>query len=121
MNTPTSDAGADCLRVGFGETALGLILVAESERGVAAIFLGDDRTKLLRDLKIAFPSETLVADACETRDHRHLGESARSYGISEARSGFQVADDWRQRHGKKVRHRRNCGTADSVTSFSTTT
>lgn len=62
MHMRTSDADADRLRFGFGETALGLILVAESERGVAAIFLGDDRTKLLRDLKIAFPSETLVAD-----------------------------------------------------------
>lgn len=63
MNTQTSNAPAETLRFGYGETALGTLLAAESDRGVAAIFLGDDRAKLLRDLKVAFPGTELVADA----------------------------------------------------------
>jgi AraC family transcriptional regulator of adaptative response/methylated-DNA-[protein]-cysteine methyltransferase len=50
------------LRFGHGETALGTMLVAESDRGVAAIFLGDDRGKLLGELKGAFPGAALTAD-----------------------------------------------------------
>lgn len=49
-------------RYGYGETTLGAVLVAESERGVAAIFLGDDRARLLRDLNAAFPSASLTED-----------------------------------------------------------
>lgn len=41
---------------------LGTILVAESARGVAAIFLGDDRARLLRDLAAAFPGAGLSDD-----------------------------------------------------------
>ena len=43
------------LRFAYGDTTLGTILVATSARGVAALFIGDDRTKLLRDLKDIFP------------------------------------------------------------------
>ena len=50
------------LRFGIGETTLGTILVAESENGVAALFIGDDRTKLYRDLEEAFPGAELMAD-----------------------------------------------------------
>jgi AraC family transcriptional regulator of adaptative response/methylated-DNA-[protein]-cysteine methyltransferase len=39
-----------------------MVLVAESDRGVTAIFLGDDRAKLLCDLKAAFPGAALTAD-----------------------------------------------------------
>lgn len=63
MNTQTSNAPAETLHFGYGDSALGTVLVAESDRGVAAIFLGDDRAKLLRDLKAAFPGTALVADA----------------------------------------------------------
>jgi AraC family transcriptional regulator of adaptative response/methylated-DNA-[protein]-cysteine methyltransferase len=62
MKTPTPGAPTETLRFGYGESALGAVLVAESPLGVAAIFLGDDRAKLLRDLKAAFPGATLVAD-----------------------------------------------------------
>jgi AraC family transcriptional regulator of adaptative response/methylated-DNA-[protein]-cysteine methyltransferase len=62
MNTPTPDTSTEILRFGHGQSALGVVLAAESDRGVAAIFLGDDRARLLRDLKAAFPEATLIAD-----------------------------------------------------------
>ena len=52
----------ETLRFGYGDTALGTIVVAESAHGVVALFIGDDRAKLLRDLKDAFPSAELVLD-----------------------------------------------------------
>ena len=52
----------ETLRFGYGDTALGTIVVAESTRGVVALFIGDDRAKLLRDLKDAFPEAELVQD-----------------------------------------------------------
>ena len=65
MNTPILDTDAETLRFGYGESVLGTVLVAESDRGVAAIFLGDDRAKLLRDLKVAFPDAALIAGGAE--------------------------------------------------------
>lgn len=53
---------AETLRFGYADTALGTIVVAESARGVAALFIGDDRTKLLRDLKGTFQSAKLALD-----------------------------------------------------------
>ena len=50
----------ETLRFGYGSTALGTILVAESTHGVAALFIGDDRAKLLRDLNAAFPDTAFV-------------------------------------------------------------
>ena len=44
--------GADAdIRFGIGECSLGPILVARSEKGVCAIFLGDDPRELVRDLR----------------------------------------------------------------------
>ena len=63
MTTQTLDtAGPETLRFGYGEGALGTIVVAESIRGIAALFIGNDRAKLLRDLKDAFPEAELVLD-----------------------------------------------------------
>ena len=62
MNTAPPNIPADVLRFGYGETALGTVLVAEGDRGVAAIFLGDDRGRLLRHLEAALPDATLIAD-----------------------------------------------------------
>jgi AraC family transcriptional regulator of adaptative response/methylated-DNA-[protein]-cysteine methyltransferase len=53
---------AETLRFGYGNTALGTILVAESAHGFAALFIGDDRTELLRDLNEAFPDTAFVLD-----------------------------------------------------------
>ena len=63
MSTQTLDTGkSETLRLGYADAALGTILVAESSRGLAALFIGDDRAKLLRDLKDAFPGAELVLD-----------------------------------------------------------
>jgi AraC family transcriptional regulator, regulatory protein of adaptative response / methylated-DNA-[protein]-cysteine methyltransferase len=62
MNMPIPNTLTEALRFGYGESILGTVLVAESDRGVAAIFLGDDRAKLLRDLKSAFPDAKLAPD-----------------------------------------------------------
>ena len=55
-------AAAETLCFGYGDTALGTILVAESARGVVALFIGDDRARLLRDLQDAFPEAEFVPD-----------------------------------------------------------
>jgi len=63
MTTQALDATApETLRFGYGDTTLGTIVVAESTGGVIALFVGDDRAKLLRDLKDAFPEAELVLD-----------------------------------------------------------
>jgi AraC family transcriptional regulator of adaptative response/methylated-DNA-[protein]-cysteine methyltransferase len=43
-----------------GESALGSILVARSEKGVCAITLGDDPETLIRDLQDRFPAASLT-------------------------------------------------------------
>src|SRR5215469_10880948 len=63
MTPQTQDIIApETLRFGYGDTALGTIVVAESVRGVVALFIGDDRAKLLRDLKDAVPNAEFVLD-----------------------------------------------------------
>jgi AraC family transcriptional regulator of adaptative response/methylated-DNA-[protein]-cysteine methyltransferase len=63
MTTQTLDAvQPETLQFGYGDTALGMIVVAESMRGVVAIFIGDNREKLLRDLQDAFPETDFVLD-----------------------------------------------------------
>ena len=52
----------ETLRFGHGETSLGTIAVAESSNGVVALFIGDDRARLLRDLKEAFPAAEFALD-----------------------------------------------------------
>ncbi len=61
--TPTrvrAGGAAEILRFAVGQCSLGAILVACSERGVAAITLGDDPDALARDLQDRFPKATLV-------------------------------------------------------------
>jgi AraC family transcriptional regulator of adaptative response/methylated-DNA-[protein]-cysteine methyltransferase len=61
--TPTSfRAGGERAEIRFaiGQSALGAVLVARSERGVCAILLGDDPEELLRDLERRFPKATLI-------------------------------------------------------------
>ena len=63
MTSQISDMPApETLRFGYGNTALGAILVAESARGVVALFIGDDRAKLLRALNEALPDTAFVLD-----------------------------------------------------------
>jgi AraC family transcriptional regulator, regulatory protein of adaptative response / methylated-DNA-[protein]-cysteine methyltransferase len=61
--TPTRyRAGGDntAIRFAVGECSLGSILVAQSERGVCAILLGDDPGELVRDLQDRFPRARLI-------------------------------------------------------------
>jgi len=53
--------GADvAIRFAVGECSLGSILVAQSDRGVCAILLGDDPDELLADLERRFPRAELL-------------------------------------------------------------
>ncbi len=56
-------AGGTAARIRFavGECSLGSILVAQSDRGLCAILLGDDPDALLRNLQDRFPKATLLA------------------------------------------------------------
>jgi AraC family transcriptional regulator of adaptative response/methylated-DNA-[protein]-cysteine methyltransferase len=61
--TPTAfRAGGDgtTIRFAVGECSLGSILVAGSEKGVCAIFLGDDPDALARELQDRFPKARIV-------------------------------------------------------------
>jgi AraC family transcriptional regulator, regulatory protein of adaptative response / methylated-DNA-[protein]-cysteine methyltransferase len=59
INFCASDADAQ-IRFAIGESYLGLVLVAQSERGVCAILLGDDPGQLIRDLQDRFSRATLI-------------------------------------------------------------
>ena len=60
MNTTDSNRVCETLRFDFGATRLGLALVAVSSRGVAAILLGDAKTRLRGELARAFPNTDLI-------------------------------------------------------------
>jgi AraC family transcriptional regulator of adaptative response/methylated-DNA-[protein]-cysteine methyltransferase len=63
MTTQTLGANEpEAFRFGYGDTTLGTIVLAESMHGVVALFIGDDRAKLLRDLKDAFPEAEVVLE-----------------------------------------------------------
>jgi AraC family transcriptional regulator of adaptative response/methylated-DNA-[protein]-cysteine methyltransferase len=53
------------IRFAVGECSLGSILVASSEYGVCAIFLGDDPDVLVRNLEDRFPRATLIGGDAE--------------------------------------------------------
>jgi AraC family transcriptional regulator, regulatory protein of adaptative response / methylated-DNA-[protein]-cysteine methyltransferase len=66
--TPTSfRAGGANTEIHFaiGECSLGAILVAQSERGVCAILMGDDPHRLVQEVQDQFPKANLIGD--ETR------------------------------------------------------
>jgi AraC family transcriptional regulator of adaptative response/methylated-DNA-[protein]-cysteine methyltransferase len=48
------------IRFAVGQTSLGAILVAQSERGICAILLDDDPDRLVRDLQDRFPKAQLI-------------------------------------------------------------
>lgn len=62
MTQTANTAEHEAMRFGYGDTVLGTIMVAESTDGIAALFIGDDCAKLLRDLKDAFPETEFVLD-----------------------------------------------------------
>jgi AraC family transcriptional regulator of adaptative response/methylated-DNA-[protein]-cysteine methyltransferase len=53
------------IRFAVGQCSLGAILVAQSERGVCAILLGDDPDALVRDLQDRFPRANLIGGDAE--------------------------------------------------------
>jgi AraC family transcriptional regulator, regulatory protein of adaptative response / methylated-DNA-[protein]-cysteine methyltransferase len=57
-NTPEPET----LRFGYGDTALGMVLIAESTLGVVALFIGDEHNKLGLELREAFPEAKLLRD-----------------------------------------------------------
>lgn len=66
--TPTNyrAGGANTeIRFVIGECSLGSILVAQSERGVCAILLGDDPNKLASDLQAQFPRANVIGGDAE--------------------------------------------------------
>ncbi|RKP57685.1 bifunctional DNA-binding transcriptional regulator/O6-methylguanine-DNA methyltransferase Ada [Pararobbsia silviterrae] len=67
-------AGA-VIRFAVGQCALGAILVAESQRGICAILLGDDPDALVRDLQDQFPKAHLIGgdDTFEQRVAQVVG------------------------------------------------
>ena len=80
--TPTNyrAGGANTeIRFAIGECSLGAILVAQSERGVCAILLGDDPDALVRDLQDRFPRAKLIGGDA---DFEHL--VAKAVGLVEA-------------------------------------
>lgn len=61
--TPTTfrNGGKDAeIRFAVGESSLGAILVAQSDKGICAITLGDDPDSLVRDLQDRFPKANLI-------------------------------------------------------------
>jgi AraC family transcriptional regulator, regulatory protein of adaptative response / methylated-DNA-[protein]-cysteine methyltransferase len=48
------------IRFAVGESMLGSILVAQSDRGICAILLGDDPQQLVQDLEDRFPRASLI-------------------------------------------------------------
>jgi AraC family transcriptional regulator of adaptative response/methylated-DNA-[protein]-cysteine methyltransferase len=62
MTPSTYRSGGTNLEIRFavGECSLGSILVAQSDRGICAILLGDDPDALTRDLQDKFPQASLV-------------------------------------------------------------
>jgi AraC family transcriptional regulator, regulatory protein of adaptative response / methylated-DNA-[protein]-cysteine methyltransferase len=70
------------IRFAIGQTSIGAILVASSEKGILSILLGDDRDALVRDLQARFPNAWLiVAD----RDYEEI--VARVVGFVETPGG----------------------------------
>jgi AraC family transcriptional regulator of adaptative response/methylated-DNA-[protein]-cysteine methyltransferase len=53
---------AEDIRFAFATFSLGTVLVAASDKGVAAILMGDDRAVLTHELTSAFPDARLAAD-----------------------------------------------------------
>ncbi|GGY24235.1 bifunctional DNA-binding transcriptional regulator/O6-methylguanine-DNA methyltransferase Ada [Paludibacterium paludis] len=92
--TPTAfrRRGAGCtIHFAIGQCALGAILVAQSERGVCAISLGDDPQALIEALQNDFPDASLVGG-----DPQFDAKVARVVGFVEAPGiGFDLPLDIR--------------------------
>ncbi len=65
---PLTRRTPETIRYGTGRCALGALLVASSERGIASIMVRSTRARLIRDLGARFPKANLVRDekGCNT-------------------------------------------------------
>ena len=61
MNTILQDPLEE-IHFAFGKFSIGLVLIAATGKGIAAILLGDGQDELHRELVYAFPQAHLVAD-----------------------------------------------------------
>ena len=61
MTTDTQNTDEE-IRFTFDKFSLGMVLVAATHKGIAAILLGDSRDELRRELAYAFPKAQLIAD-----------------------------------------------------------
>jgi AraC family transcriptional regulator, regulatory protein of adaptative response / methylated-DNA-[protein]-cysteine methyltransferase len=61
MTKDMQNAGEE-IGFAFDTFSLGMVLVAATDKGIAAILLGDNRDELRRELVYAFPQARLVAD-----------------------------------------------------------
>jgi AraC family transcriptional regulator of adaptative response/methylated-DNA-[protein]-cysteine methyltransferase len=52
-------AAPGVIHLAIGPSSLGLVLVARSDRGMAAVLIGDDHEALRRELRARFPGSTL--------------------------------------------------------------
>jgi AraC family transcriptional regulator, regulatory protein of adaptative response / methylated-DNA-[protein]-cysteine methyltransferase len=92
--TPTKyrAGGADTqVRFAIGECSLGSILVAASEKGICAIFMGDDPDALSRELHDKFPRAEL--DGGDSDFEKLVGRAVRM--IHEPNSGHDLPMDIR--------------------------
>ncbi|MEP7174084.1 MAG: methylated-DNA--[protein]-cysteine S-methyltransferase [Aestuariivirga sp.] len=67
MTTEMQNTGEE-IRFTFDTFSLGIVLVAATDKGIAAILLGDSRDELRRELVYAFPKARLVADEAGLAD-----------------------------------------------------
>jgi AraC family transcriptional regulator, regulatory protein of adaptative response / methylated-DNA-[protein]-cysteine methyltransferase len=79
------------IRFAVSKCSLGSILVGASERGVCAIFLGDDPAELKRDLEKRFPKARLIAG---DRDFEQLVAKVIRF-VEAPRSGLDLPLDLR--------------------------
>jgi AraC family transcriptional regulator of adaptative response/methylated-DNA-[protein]-cysteine methyltransferase len=58
--TEYQSGGAGDIRFAIGQCSLGAVMVAQSDRGICAITLGDDAEALIEDLQDRFPKANLI-------------------------------------------------------------
>ncbi len=61
------DSSVAAVRYAIGESSLGSVLVAASDRGICVVFLGDDDDALIAELQKNFPHAELADDDSEFR------------------------------------------------------
>ncbi len=89
---------AEQVRYGIGQSHLGMTLVAVTARGICAILLGDDRARLERELRRAFPYAQLVDDTARLD---HVLEKVVRF-LAEPRDGLDLPLD---AHGTEFQKR----------------